>query len=248
MMRPRAKKAMNAPDTPLVQTSHPADGRLARGVGTRARLLEAALRLFAEKGYAQTSTREICLAAGVNAASIHYYFGDKAGLYRAVYLAPIQQLMVAARAIAEAGEPFGATMRRTYEAFLAPLKESDAQTMQILKLHFREQADPTGLSGNEVVAAGRSHFDALVALLVRELGLAAPDDDVRRLASSLIALAVDFLTSADWLRRIAPQLHAGTAAIDRMSERLTGYAAALLDHERSRRAAAAATGAKGAGA
>jgi len=231
---------MNATQSTSPSGPTSGDGRLARGLDTRARLLKAALRLFAEKGYAQTSTREICLAAGVNAASIHYYFGDKAGLYRAVYLAPIQQLMVAARAIAAAGDPFEATMRRTYEAFLAPLKESDTRAMQILKLHFREQADPTGLSGDEVVAVGRSHFEALVAMLVRELGLRAPDDDVRRLASSLIALAVDFLTSADWLRQMAPQLHAGAAAIDRMTERLTGYAVALVEHERSRRAAAAA--------
>jgi len=231
---------MNVPQSTLPPARTSTDGRLARGLDTRARLLQAALRLFAEKGYAQTSTREICVAAGVNAASIHYYFGDKAGLYRAVYLAPIQQLMVAARAIAAAGDPFEATMRRTYEAFLAPLKESDARAMQILKLHFREQADPTGLAGDEVVAVGRSHFEALVAMLVRELALPAPDDDVRRLASSLIALAVDFLTSADWLRQVAPQLHAGAAAIDRMAERLTGYAVALLEHERSRRSTAAA--------
>ena len=89
---------MNAPDSPTVAgPSRRGDGRLARGLDTRARLLDVALRLFAEKGYAQTSTREICVAAGVNAASIHYYFSDKAGLYRAVYLAPIQQLMIAAR-------------------------------------------------------------------------------------------------------------------------------------------------------
>lgn len=250
---------MNAPDRSLSRLNPPArppapngskagtaDGRLARGLDTRSRLLAAALRLFAEKGYAQTSTREICVAAGVNAASIHYYFGDKAGLYRAVYLAPIQQLLLAVRDIAAAGEPFDATMRRTYEAFLAPLKHADPRTMQILKLHFREQADPTGLAGDEVATVGRTHFEAIVAMLVRELGLDEPDDDLRGLASSLIALAVDFLTSADWIRQVAPRLHAGPEAIDRMSERLTGYAVALLAHERGRRAAVA-PGVAGAG-
>ena len=213
------------------------DGRLARGFDTRARLLDEALRLFAEKGYAQTSTREICVAAGANAASIHYYFSDKRGLYRAVYFAPIQQLMVAVREIAQAGEPFQTTMSRTYDAFLAPLKHPDVRTMQILKLHFREQADPTGLVSDEVMTVVQSHFDAIVAMLARELGVADPDDDLRRLASSLIAVAVDFLTSADWLRRIAPGLHAGPDAIDLMSQRLSGYAVAMLAHERERRAA-----------
>lgn len=244
------KLTMNAPDRKIVRLegASPAaesrhgmpggDGRLARGLDTRARLLAEALRLFAEKGYAQTSTREICIAAGVNAASIHYYFSDKAGLYRAVYLAPIQQLMNAAMSIALAEEPFVSIMRSTYEAFLAPLKHSDIKTMQILKLHFREQADPTGLVGTEVLTVAQSHFDAIVAMLCREVGLACADDDLRRLATSLIALAGDFLTSADWIRHIAPRLYAGPEAIDRMTDRLTGYAMAMLAYERTRRAAA----------
>ncbi len=211
------------------------DGRLARGLDTRSRLLDEALRLFAEKGYAQTSTREVCLAAGANAASIHYYFGDKAGLYRAVYLAPIQRLMGVAIDIANRGETFEQTMRSTYDAFLAPLRQADLGSVQILKLHFREQAEPTGLVGEEVVAVARLHFDALVAMLAREIGVASPDDDLRRLASSLIALAVDFLTRGDWIRQIAPRLHAGPDAIDRMAERLTGSAGAMLAFERARR-------------
>ena len=59
------------------------------GAEARARLLTTALRLFAEHGFARTSTREIAQAAGVNIAAISYYFGDKAGLYRAVYTEPL---------------------------------------------------------------------------------------------------------------------------------------------------------------
>ena len=56
---------------------------------SRRRLLRAALPLFAAKGFAKTSTREVAAAAGVNLAAISYYFGDKAGLYRAVYNDPL---------------------------------------------------------------------------------------------------------------------------------------------------------------
>jgi len=41
-----------------------------------------------EQGFAKTSIREIALAAQANVASISYYFGDKAGLYRAVFSDP----------------------------------------------------------------------------------------------------------------------------------------------------------------
>jgi hypothetical protein len=109
--------------------------------------------------------------------------------------------------------------------------------MHILKLHFREQADPTGLVGDEVLTVAKAHSEAMVAMLCRELGVASPDDDLRRLATSLIALAADFLTSAEWIRHIAPSLYADAEAIDRMTDRLTGYAAAMLAHEGARRRA-----------
>lgn len=50
----------------------------------RAKILAAAERLFAERGYAGTAIRQIASEAGVNAAMIHYYFGNKDGLYFAV--------------------------------------------------------------------------------------------------------------------------------------------------------------------
>lgn len=49
---------------------------------TPAKIISAATRLFAEKGYDGTSTKEICDAAGVNIASVHYHFESKEGLYR----------------------------------------------------------------------------------------------------------------------------------------------------------------------
>ena len=47
---------------------------------TRAALIDAALGLFGEKGFAATSTREIASLASANIASIAYHFGGKEGL------------------------------------------------------------------------------------------------------------------------------------------------------------------------
>src|SRR5687768_9784305 len=58
------------------------------GEQSRERLLLAALRLFADQGFAKTSTRAIAEAAQTNVAAISYYFGDKAGLYRAAFFEP----------------------------------------------------------------------------------------------------------------------------------------------------------------
>ena len=48
--------------------------------GTRERLLETASHLFAEKGYASTSVREIVARAGVSKPVLYYYFQSKEGL------------------------------------------------------------------------------------------------------------------------------------------------------------------------
>ncbi len=58
------------------------DPALARE-GTAARLVASGLKLFGQKGFAATSTREIAAEAGTNVASIAYHFGGKNGLRRA---------------------------------------------------------------------------------------------------------------------------------------------------------------------
>jgi TetR/AcrR family transcriptional regulator len=53
---------------------------------TKARILEKATRLFAKKGFEGTSTAEIVAAAKINKRMLFYYFEDKKGLYRAVFI------------------------------------------------------------------------------------------------------------------------------------------------------------------
>ena len=51
---------------------------------TRERILKAAERLFADRGYEETSIRAIVTKARVNQAAINYHFKGKDGLYREV--------------------------------------------------------------------------------------------------------------------------------------------------------------------
>lgn len=51
---------------------------------TADRILQVASRMFAEKGFANVSVREICKETGTTAPVIYYYFGSKKGLFDAV--------------------------------------------------------------------------------------------------------------------------------------------------------------------
>ena len=59
----------------------------------RQRLLETATELFADKGYAGTSVREIVNRAGVSKPVLYYYFKSKEGLFYAIleWAAEVQQ-------------------------------------------------------------------------------------------------------------------------------------------------------------
>jgi len=59
----------------------------------RQRLLETATELFAEKGYAGTSVREIVDRVGVSKPVLYYYFNSKEGLFYAIldWAADVQQ-------------------------------------------------------------------------------------------------------------------------------------------------------------
>jgi len=58
--------------------------RTAQNKRAKQRIFEAALALFARKGYAAVGVREIAKKAHVNISMINYYFGEKAGILKAI--------------------------------------------------------------------------------------------------------------------------------------------------------------------
>lgn len=77
------------PTTPsgrALATGEPAAGDPAgRGEQTRARIVEAALRLFDERGYRRTTMRAVAAEAGVSLGSAYYYFDSKEQLVQGFY-------------------------------------------------------------------------------------------------------------------------------------------------------------------
>ena len=203
------------------------------GAQSRERLLLAAMRLFAEQGFATTSTREIALAAGANIASISYYFGDKAGLYRAAFseLAPYRD-----KPLAGSTDP-QATLRDSLQAFYAmllePLKQGDLARLR-MRLWFREMLEPTGLWREEIDNGIKPVHAHLVRVLGRHMGIAEPGDDIVRLAFGVVALAVQMMVCRDVIDEVAPQLLANEEEIDTWMARLVDYAEAMVHAEQAR--------------
>ncbi len=206
------------------------------GAQSRERLLLAAMRLFAEQGFATTSTREIALAAGANIASISYYFGDKAGLYRAAFseqACPPEDLA----AFTDASLPLRAALQAFYATLLGRLKQGDLARLG-MRLWFREMLEPTGLWSEKIDNGIKPAHAGLMLVLGRHLGLAEPDDDVARLAFCVVGLAIQLMVTRDVIDQLHPKLLADEAAIDSWMARLVDYAEAMVNAEQARLAAA----------
>ncbi len=62
------------------------------GYKTKARILEVAEQLFAEKGFNGTSIDKIAIAAGVNKGLIYYHFKDKKDIINSVFRGMIEEI------------------------------------------------------------------------------------------------------------------------------------------------------------
>ena len=73
---------------------------------SRAAILDAGERLFADRGFAATTIKQIGAEAGVNSALLYYYFADKERLYGAVLQRLLDSLMTEGEKVfADASSP-----------------------------------------------------------------------------------------------------------------------------------------------
>lgn len=205
----------------------------ADGEQSRERLLLAAMKLFGEQGFARTSTREIALAAGANVSAISYYFGDKAGLYKAAltdFLPPPQKNI-------DMFDQPGFTLRQALEGYyaqlLGPILEG-AESELALRLWLREVLEPRGVWAEELNTGIRAEHMAFAAVLARHLGVPV-DDEIHRLVHACASFGLLLMMGGDVIKALTPQLLATPGALREWIPRLVCYAEALIQAEQQKR-------------
>lgn len=112
---------------------------------TRQRILGAAEELFAERGFAGASLRQVTAAANVNLAAVNYHFGSKDNLIEEVFRRRLDELSQRRlERLAALGAVRGTTLEDVLDAFITPAlelsidRDGGAVFMRVLARAFAE--------------------------------------------------------------------------------------------------------------
>jgi TetR/AcrR family transcriptional regulator, regulator of cefoperazone and chloramphenicol sensitivity len=157
---------------------------MTKDIETRARLLAAGERLFAEHGFRNVTVRDICRAARANVASVNYHFGDKMALYREVLQAAIDRMRATNEAAREAGagQPPEERLRRSIVIFVTRMLWGSDTVHRILQ---REIADPTPALDAIVEQGIRPRMEYLSRTVADLIGCPLSDPRVLRCVASI---------------------------------------------------------------
>jgi AcrR family transcriptional regulator len=198
---------MSGPGRRRSTTRTPRTGRRPGASSSREAILDAARRLFAERGYVGTSMRAIGSEAGVDAALIVHFFGSKAGLLGAAIEWPFdpeeEMAEILARGRRHAGEGLARLVVRTWEregdrnAIVTLLRAATIEpaAAELMREFFQRRLYPplvralgspdaelrANLAASQLVGLGIARY----VLRLEPLASMAPDDVVRWVGPTL---------------------------------------------------------------
>jgi AcrR family transcriptional regulator len=152
---------------------------------TRERLIEQGARLFAARGFARVTVRDICRAAHANVAAINYHFHGKNGLYHAVVQTAIDRMRATTETIVAVGHGQPPDRQLTMFISIFLQRVTEMRDNWIHQLMMRELTEPTAaldLVVQQVLQPRMKYLGRVIA----ELLACRPDDPrVRRSVTSV---------------------------------------------------------------
>jgi AcrR family transcriptional regulator len=195
---------------------------------TRDKLLEAAGRVFADRGYDAATVRDICRLAHANVAAVNYHFRDKQGLYTQVLLrmAGAAQLERMKATLAESAPP-EEILRRVIKARLQGLG-----TDRLPDWHFRivarEFAQPTPAMSRMIDKVSRPLYERLLDLIGQIIHLPANHEKTRLCTQSVMGQIFLYALACPILSKLWPGMKTTPEQMDRIADHIADFSLAYL--------------------
>jgi TetR/AcrR family transcriptional regulator, regulator of cefoperazone and chloramphenicol sensitivity len=193
------------------------------GHGTRERLLQAALEVFAEHGYDAATIREICRRADANVAAVHYHFGDKRKLYEAIYGTLFETLRERRTAFlppeAPAEERLRVYIKALFEEIFCCGGDSDRQ-VQLSTIYLSEMVRPTEVLDRIVSEHLEPDARELYRIVGDLIGAGPADEITIDCAASVVGQVLYYYHSGPIISRLHPERPPVPERIDALVEQV----------------------------
>lgn len=189
----------------------------------KAKLLEAAVSVFAEMGYRAATVRDICNRAGANVAAINYHFGDKLALYTEVLkdsTAPAMQKKIRA-AVADSKSPekqFRAFVRGMFEKMLG----SDRPACH-LRIIMQELANPTPALPKVVSQVIRPQYKQLCEVVGAAIGQPPASTSTRLCVHSLVGQTYYYVNARAVLSQLWPEFKMEPRQLNEIADHIVRF-------------------------
>lgn len=207
-MKPSPARKKGSPAKGRAKIAAPVRTPRPGGQATRQHLLDTAGQLFAERGFAEGTTKEIAERAGTPMASINYHFGSRDGLYEAVLIEAHRQIVSLEELLAV-----------TQEASVSPQDKLRAVLARVLgmsatrnapwafRVMVREVFSPSAMLPIMVEKAVLPKAAAMRMLMAQVLGLPEAHPAVQRAVAFVVLPAIMMLVAPrEGLDRVLPAL------------------------------------------
>ena len=175
---------------------------------TRERLLQAALEVFARRGYEAATIREICRLAEANVAAVHYHFGDKRSLYEAIYGRLFETLRQRRTEFLPPEAPAEERLRVHIQALFDEIFRHDdgsERPVQLSTLYLNEMARPTEVLDRIVSEHLEPDARELYGIIAELLGTDADDPLTIDCAASVIGQVLYYHHAGPIIVRLHPE-------------------------------------------
>src|SRR5260370_24522023 len=203
---------------------------------TRIKLLRAARRMFAQRGYQATTVRDICASAGANVALVTYYFGGKKGLYMAVLRDFMEQSshLENVRSALDRNAPPEEIIRSVVKARLRGLCPGVLADQQS-RILMHELAQPTPALTRVINDLSRPIYERMLALAGGMIGLPAHHEKTRLRGHSVMGQMIVYALDRPFLVPLCPELKITPPHLDRIAETIAELSLAYLQHAGDKR-------------
>jgi len=184
-------RALRAASRPRRSAARSPRNSVGRAGGKRERILEAAVRVFARKGFHATRVSEVAKAAGVADGAIYLYFESKDHLLISLFEHRVERLLTYLETELPRAQSASHGRQRIIELQLG-LLEGERDLAEVLTIIFRQS---TKLMKEYAAPKFNAYLDVIAGVIAEGQGAGELRDDVSpHLAARAVFRALDAIT------------------------------------------------------